>query len=245
MKHNALFWDPSRTPSVIRILYWLLVIASVVGAVLIIRKQNEWQEYLAGGSVAVIGPLIFRLLLGAFLPRDRSAPEDERYRGVDGWLLIFALFLVAFQPIAQIVSIGIAWDGYRVYRLLDSSSGRLAGFGICLALAIGAVMALWGFLVGTAIFREQPAAKERTANYIFCRLFAGLIGSMVLFISVASLSDASRALPVALVGGISAVISFFILSSFWSRSRRVRYTFMSQQDREALALLRAQNKPRK
>ncbi len=156
-----------------------------------------------------------------------EAASNIKYKGVRGWLLIFVLCSLIFNPVWALIILARVWSN-------NSANGSpLAGLITSLIqTSIIVVITGYGIYAGSKLNRVQPGAVATVKTYL--KLWGLLaIGSAFLAVIEMVAADATNAavdvsdIAADLSSSVFSLVSAGVWWSYFKRSKRVAATYSS------------------
>jgi len=99
--------------------------------------------------------------------------QDERYKGVKGWLLILCLNITILDPLTMLLTVFLVTDATKPYF-----GDHPELFRLCLASGICRVaLAVFSVYAGLALWRIAPGAISVAKKYLLAVLLYSLVAS--------------------------------------------------------------------
>ena len=155
-------------------------------------------------------------------PAEMSDEWVEKYRGVKGWLLLFAIGSMLLQPLMYLSS---TYTGLHDIRPLASVFTGLHRAIVWTAWINGVVVA-YGIFVGWKIISGDQWADATARQYLVASLIAGIVsGFIFLFISDEPHTAQSSPSITAWSIWIRSALFFGVWYTYFLKSKRVKATF--------------------
>ncbi|MEN3369501.1 MAG: hypothetical protein V7609_1644 [Verrucomicrobiota bacterium] len=143
-----------------------------------------------------------------------SVPNEQKYKGVRGWLLFFCIALTILAPIRALVEVSSS------YKMLSYYFGRvpnLQAFWITLTL-LNVGLTIYGVVVGVNLWRVRSGAVRNAKRFLWC-LLAFSVGALFLPILFG--------VPVASIAYVkpAGILAFFVWFFYLKKSKRVKATY--------------------
>jgi len=165
-------------------------------------------------------PILIYVLVRKYKGNQREMNEDK-YKGVAGWLLLFCLGLTVFSPSITIGSLVTAYSQTSIY--FDQFPGLFVIIVIDTLLSV--ILTAYGIYAGVRLWRIQPNAVQTAKRYLLCFLGYQVIASILPF--TAGLPSAANDAMTAEVAKdtVRGIIYVSIWYSYLNKSQRVRVTY--------------------
>lgn len=143
-----------------------------------------------------------------------SVPDEQKYKGVRGWLLLFCIGLTILAPIRAMVETS---SSYKMFSDYFGRVPNLQAFWITLTL-LNVGLTIYGVVVGVNLWRVRSGAVRDAKRFLWCLLAfsAGALFLPILFgVPVASIAYVKPA----------GILAFFVWFFYLKKSKRVKATY--------------------
>jgi hypothetical protein len=179
---------------------------------LAIWARNDREQWSDAAFEAIFKTLSER---GVNVPPQGAFEQPPpRYKGVSGWLLLFSLSLVVFNPLSVIDHFGAAYgSAKRMFDLLQYLP-VVVTFEVILNIAFAA----FSIYAGICLWRVAPGAVKKAKMFLWCSLaWLALLAVLLMTSWPASAKE--------FIGVARGVVYCLIWLAYLDGSKRVKATY--------------------
>ena len=165
------------------------------------------------------------VLIGEKTPADKTETEQAPH-GVGGWLLLFAIGLIALAPLWNVGDMMSTWDELKPVWSRFSEQLKAA---VWVEFAWKLIITLYGIVVGLVLASGSQKGKRWSVRYLIVRLMLSM-GMLLLAGSLYLSAGLTPSMEASIVGELFSMLIlelgfFAVWYSYFRKSKRVAATF--------------------